>query len=169
MTVLVLFLAPQVMGQEEEHAEAHHLHLNHLGLVFAGTTSLEKGRGTHFTIGADYERRLSEVWGVGLIGELIFTDKTEYLFAAGVYFHATEKLWFRAALGFEVAYHHHEEGSEDVHAEETHTKKETELLLRIGMGYGFEVEGIIITPTIDLDLFRGHKSLVWGLSIGKGF
>ena len=81
----------------------------------------------------------------------------------------TEKLWFRAAPGFEVANHHHEEESEGVHAKETHTSKETEFLLRIGMGYGFEVEGIAIIPTIDLDLFRGHNSLVWGLSIGKGF
>jgi hypothetical protein len=39
----------------------------------------------------------------------------------------------------------------------------------IGMGYGFEVGEIIITPTIDFDFFRGHRSLVWGLSIGKGF
>jgi hypothetical protein len=169
MTVLVLFLAPQVMGQEEEHAEAHHFHLNHLGLVFAGTTDLEEGGGTHFTIGVDYERRLSEVWGVGVVGELIFAHQTEYLFVFPAYFHVTEKLWFQAALGFEVSYHHHEEENEGNHGEETHTSKETEFLLRIGVGYEFEVEGIAITPAIAFDVFRGHGSLVWGLSIGKGF
>lgn len=166
---LLFFSSVYLCADEEDHAEAHHLHLNHLGLVFAGTTGLEEGGETHFTLGVDYERRLSEVWGVGVVGELIFAHKTEYLFVFPAYFHVTEKLWFQAALGFEVSYHHHEEENEGNHGEETHTSKETEFLLRIGMGYGFEVGEIIITPTIDFDFFRGHRSLVWGISIGKGF
>ncbi len=167
--IFLFFPGAHLCADEEDHAEAHHLHLNHLGLLFAGTTGLEEGGETYFTLGVDYERRLSEVWGVGVVGELIFAHKTEYLFVFPAYFHVTEKLWFQAALGFEVAYHHHEEENEGNHGEETHTSKETEFLLRIGVGYEFEVEGITITPAIALDVYSGHRSLVWGLSIGKGF
>ena len=84
--IFLFFSSGFLYAEEEEHAEAHHFHQNHLGLTFSGTTSLEEGRGTHFTIGADYERRLSEVWGVGVIGELIFAHNTEYLFALPVFF-----------------------------------------------------------------------------------
>lgn len=65
--------------------------------------------------------------------------------------------------------HHHVEENGDRHGEETHASKETEFLLRIGMGYVFEMEEFAITPTIALDFVRGHRSFVWGLSIGKGF
>jgi len=175
--VIVLLLISchiSLYAGEEEHGETHefHFHRNHLGLTLAATRQLAEGAGTHFTLGLDYEYRLSKGVGIGVIGELIFAEETEYLFALPLFLHVSESLWFRIAPGFEVA-HHSEEGG-DVHAEEDHsngdsTSQKTEFLIRIGIGYGFAAGGFTITPTIDLDFFRSHTSLVWGISIGKGF
>jgi len=175
MTVFLVFsIHFPLLAEEEEHGETHEhrFHRNHLGVSLAATTQLEEGGGTHFTLGADYEYRLSQLIGIGVIGELIFAEETEYLFALPLFLHVTESLWFRIAPGFEVAHHSKEEG--DVHAEEDHgngdhTSQETEFFMRIGVGYGFIAGGFTITPTVDLDIFRKHTSLVWGISIGKGF
>jgi len=178
LTLLTVFFVVSfnlsLLAEEEEHGETHehHFHRNHLGVSLAATTQLAEGAGTHFILGADYEYRLSQLIGIGVIGELIFAEETEYLFALPLFLHVTESLWFRVAPGFEVAHHSEEEG--DVHAEEDHgngdhTSKETEFFMRIGVGYGIVVGGFTITPIIDLDFFRKHTSLVWGISIGKGF
>jgi len=178
LTLLAVFLVVSfnisLLAEEEEHGETHeHLfHRNHFSVGLGGTTRLEEGAGTYFTLGADYEYRLSKLIGISVVGELIFAEETEYLFAFPLFLHVTDSLWFRVAPGFEVAHHSEEEG--DVHAEEDHgygdhTSKETEFFIRIGMGYGFVAGGFVITPLIDLDFFRKHTSLVWGISIGKGF
>lgn len=161
-------------SEEQEHGESHdhHFHRHHLGLTLAATSHLEKGGNTYFTLGAEYEYRISKLIGIGVIGELIFAEHTEYLFALPLFFHVTESLWFRIAPGYEIA-HHSEEGK-DVHAKEGHGNGENctqkaKFLTRIGAGYNLNAGGFIITPTVDLDFFKSQTSLVWGINICRGF
>lgn len=159
---------------EEEHGEAHHFHPNHVALFLGGTTHLEKGTGTYFSLGTDYEYRVSSLVGIGVIGELIFAEETEYLLALPLFLHMTDSLWFRLAPGFEVA--HHSENHSEGHGEEAHESNDNDhagsevlFFIRMGAGYSFHAGGFSIAPTIDLDIFRSRIALVWGISIGKGF
>jgi len=152
---------------EEEHGEGHHFHRNHVSFLVGGTTHLEKGAGTYFSLGADYVYRISNLIGIGVVGELIFAEKTEYLLALPIVLYATESLWFQFAPGFEVA--HHSVGDGNGHGQEAHSSSEVLSLIRIGGGYNFHVGGLSISPSINLDMFRSRNSLVWGIAIGKGF
>ena len=47
---------------------------------------------------------------------------------------------------------------------------ELEPLLRLGTAYWFAVnESIVLAPTLQADVAKGHWSLVYGLSFGVGF
>jgi hypothetical protein len=173
LAVVLVFRIP-LLSEEEEHGEAHehHFHDHHLGLTLAATTHLEEGGGTHFTLGAEYEYRLSQLIGIGLIGELIFAEHTEYLFVLPLYVHATESLWFRAGPGFEVTRHSEEKphcSCKEDQDPEHYTSNKAKFLMRIGVGYNIDVGGFIITPTVDIDFLRTQTSLVWGIVIGRGF
>ena len=52
---------------------------------------------------------------------------------------------------------------------DTESGYDTHVLLRIGAGYQFHVGKFSISPNVNLDMWRKHHSLVWGISIGRGF
>lgn len=63
---------PAPHGPDQHHAEHH---ANHVSL-FAGASTLtgetpEGGSGTAFTLGLDYERRLTRIIGLGLLAEYV--------------------------------------------------------------------------------------------------
>ena len=47
--------------------------------------------------------------------------------------------------------------------------RETGFLIRTGVGYNFDLGGFTLGPAVFLDTLRETTSLVWGISIGKGF
>ncbi len=161
-------------GQAHEaEAEAHQIHRHHIGLFFGGTSNLKKEE-TDFTLGFEYEYRLSKKmarWSIGLIGELIFAHKTEYLLVVPVILRVTDAFFIRVGPGVEWAHHNEENGHGDIHAAEAANGegRETEFFVRVGIGYGFEVGKFSITPTLDFDFFRSRTAIVWGIAIGKGF
>jgi hypothetical protein len=179
--VLVLVGIPgyaQSHEAEEHVAEEHsHLHSHHLGLFVGATSKFEEG-GTYFSLGLEYEYLLDKEhgrWKLGVVGELIFGHKTEYLIAVPVIFRAYKGLFVLAGPGLEWFPSHEEEGDEhhDPHAmgnsEGSEGGYDTHVLLRIGAGYQFHVGKFSITPVVNLDMWRKHHSLVWGISIGRGF
>ena len=142
-------------------------------MFFGGTSNLKKEE-TDFTLGFEYEYRFSRKmsrWSIGLIGEAIFAHKTEYLLVVPVILRITDAFFLRAGPGVEWAQHSEKNGHGDIHAAEAANGngRETEFFVRVGIGYGFEVGKFSITPTLDLDIFEGYSSLVWGIAIGKGF
>jgi len=42
-------------------------------------------------------------------------------------------------------------------------------LFRLGAGYDIDLGNISLTPTVNLDFVEGEESLVFGISLGKGF
>ena len=98
---------PEATGEEhgtteehgEEHGEAHH-HKNHFAL-FVGSTEAEEHHGEKgdrdFTLGIDYERRLSKWFGAGAMLDWVAEGNREYLVGPLFILHAGGHAKFFAA------------------------------------------------------------------------
>ena len=130
-------------------ADGHGPHHNHLA-VFAGFTG-EVRRERSFTLGVDYERRMSESFGFGVLLERASGDRDFWIAAIPFSWHRGH--WkFSVAPGVE-----HEEGHDD-HG-----------LVRLSAGYGFKKNDLEIAPLFAVDFVAGDMVLVMGVTIGLGF
>jgi len=184
--VLLLFFSSNTFAQHEEtehqrvhnstSAEhGHNFHSNHIAIFTGATTELEEDKDSHFTLGVDYVRRVTKSGrlGIGVFGEVIFGEHTEWVFGIPFYVYPIKNLWLRVGPGLEI----HEEKekshssvqSETGMAKGSKTETKTEFITRAGLGYEFEVSGFIIGPALSIDFFRNKTSLVWGVNFGKGF
>jgi hypothetical protein len=130
--------AHEERGEEGEHHE-HADHPNEIGF-FAGVTD-EKGHDAEFSIGFEYERRLSQRWGIGGLSE--YTDGLRNsILGVPVYWHPGGGWIFIGAPG--VEYHegrgiivnpHKSEGGVEVDEDETY------FLFRLGVVYQFHLGG----------------------------
>ncbi len=176
MVLLVLFAAPAAFAQEHDEeaqhahgeAEHHEHHKNYLFLFLGGTTeSISEDPETNFSAGLTYERRVSELIGLGIGGEFVFGGEgREALAGLLLIFHPAGGLGLAIGPGMEIAkeIHHDELGHEE---EET----EVHAALRAGVTYEFEVgEQFAIAPAVYVDFIDGKDpALVWGLEFGLGF
>ena len=147
----MMLVATAVQSQHHEQAE-HEYHNNYLAL-FVGVTS-EDRRDSAATVGLEYERRLSETFGVGALIEHAYGDLDFTVYAVPFAYHAGPwKLY--AAPGIEDSEHHHG----------------NEFLFRLGVEYGFAVGRYEVAPQFDIDFVEidtggGNSILLSGVSIG---
>lgn len=186
--ILLLLFSTDVFAQQEDtkQAESHnsptsqhsaHYHPNHVAIFAGGTTELEKDKDTHFTLGIDYVRRFTESGrvGIGVFGEVIFAEHTEYLVGIPLYIYPTNHFWLRAGPGLEIYEDEKEKKSNSTAASTSITSgdsyKETnvDFFIRAGLGYDFEVTGFTIGPNASFDFFREKITFIWGIALGKGF
>lgn len=181
LVLLFLTTAGNTFGSDE-HAEGNESHSHgihhHIGLFLGPTSSLET-KYTDFSIGIDYELRFSEVIGLGIFGEHIFSDHKPYIAGGGAFIHPYAGLKFFAAAGVEIIPGENEEetrksetpGKIDVKlsSEEGSTQTHSEFLVRLGCAYDFHTRGFAFSPTFNADIVNGHVSLVYGLTFGIGF
>ena len=140
-----MLMFPMLVTAADEHGRHH----NHLA-VFAGFTG-EARRERSFTLGADYERRISESFGLGALLERASGDRDFWIAAIPFSWHHGH--WkFSVAPGIE-----HEEGHDD-HG-----------LVRLSAGYGFKKNNLEIAPLIAVDFVAGDPVLLMGVTIGLGF
>ena len=138
-------VAMPAQGQEH-HDESGAHYPDNLLAVFVGRAADER-RDRGVALGLEYERRLSERWGIGLIAERTFDDFDANIFALSFAFHnGPWKTYVAPGV---------EDGEEP--------------LLRLGIEYGFEVAGLEIAPQFDLDFVDGETVPVLGVVIGVGF
>jgi hypothetical protein len=166
---------PAVSVAQEHGAEGtgveEAFHKNHLSLFTGGTTESSDGEtSTSFSLGLDYERRLSRLVGLAGGGELVFGgDEREAL--VGLYFllHVTEGLVLAAGPGLEFAKEGHAGG--DVEAQQEESGTETRAGLRVGILYEFELgHRYSIAPSAYIDFLEDKQpTFVWGLAFGVGF
>jgi hypothetical protein len=152
------------------HAVAHaeeHEHSDELAVFLGGTGEDD---GTHFTLGAEYDRRLGERFGLAFVGEHV--DGTgAWVFLAPFTFRPARNLGLElyAGPGFETK----EEEHPPEHAEAEAGGRETLLVLRTGAGWAVELGRASITPQVELDLVHEHDewrtALVFGVAVGFGF
>jgi hypothetical protein len=137
--------ASQAAGQEHGH------HDNAIGF-FVGLATEEAGsRENGAAVGIEYERRLSDQFGIGGIVEHTYGDLDVWVYAVSFAWHAGPWRLY-AAPGIEDTHH----GSEG--------------LLRLGIEYGFPVGGWEIAPQFDIDFVeREAEVLVIGVTFARGF
>ncbi len=121
---------------------------NHVSLLIGNTR--DEGEDS-FTVGLDYERRRSDLLGLGGLVEHSGGHLDATLAAFSVYFHPWRGWILEAAPGIE-----RRDGKYNA-------------LLRLGVKYEFEIRRITIMPEIDADMVEGNIATTFGVSIGMKF
>jgi hypothetical protein len=146
------WISAPLLGDEPESHSPESAHAEHHPNLLAGFVgvALEDRRDNGLAVGIEYERRISERFGVGGLAEYTFGDFDVTVYAVPFAFHLGRwKLY--GAPGIEDGQHG------------------TEALLRIGAEYGFQVGSWEISPQVDLDFVDGDQIFVTGVTFGKGF
>jgi hypothetical protein len=146
-----LFASPAV-AQERHEAEREAEGRNHLALFVGGTAVDETVR---FTLGVDYERQLSERFGVGAIADwALGGEGREFLFAVAGFYHPTSRIWLDLAPG----------------VQRDALEGELEWVVRVGADYEFELRsGWNLSPNVNLDIGPKESLLVFGIELGRRF
>jgi len=141
-------------GAAEEHGESHH-HKNHVAF-FVGSVEGEEHHGEkgdwELAVGVDYERRLSEVVGVGLLADWV-PDREEYMIGVPLFLHAGRYAKFELAPSFRHLSH----------------TGEDDFVFRTGFLLDFTVGKMTLSPGIFYDIAEGQDFLAFGLGVGTGF
>jgi hypothetical protein len=139
----------------KEHGESDH-HKNHVALL-AGFTEAEEHHGEQgapdFTIGIDYERRLSKVFGIGVLADWVIEDNREYMVGIPIFLHAGRHAKFELAPAVRHLTH----------------SGENQFVFRTGFLWDFHVGKISIAPAVFYDFSEGQDFFAFGLGFGKGF
>jgi hypothetical protein len=158
-------------AQEPEPTEHEHRFSNEAG-IFLGDT--HKDGNDAFTIGLDYQHRLSPVIGAGLLVEWASNDKeSEFVLGVPLFLHppGAGGLEFVAAPAVELVEEEEKDGDGE-HSErgdEEEEEEETFFLLRLGVEYGLEVGRLVIAPGVFWDIVEGPDALVYGAAMGVAF
>ena len=146
-----MLCAAQTVRAEEPH---WHSHPHHISLLVAGTDDDEE---TAFTLGVDYEYRVSEFLGVGAVLEHAFEDIDATTLLAVADLHFWRGLIVQTGPGVERI--DGDNGDSD----------ETELIYRLGTLYEFEVGPYTVSPQIHYDFSSGEDAVIFGLAFGFAF
>jgi len=142
-------------GDAAEHGEEH-LHKNHFA-VFLGSTQSEEHHGDRddpqFTIGVDYERRLTKVLGVGLLADYVVEGNREFLLGIPFFVHAGKSAKFEVAPSWHKI---REDGTDGG-------------VLRLGFHWEFEMGRGSISPAIFYDITEEDNLWILGLGFGRGW
>ncbi len=163
---------PVPHGPDEHHAEHH---TNHVAL-FAGASTLTGetpvgGSGTAFTLGLDYERRLTRHIGFGFLADYVAGGVGRAFFlGVPLFVRPVGGLGLTLAPGVEFE----KEEAEDLETrssgvEEAHTS--THFAFRLGAFYTFPLPSrFSLVPQFNADFISGKgATLVYGLAFGIGF
>lgn len=125
---------------------------NHVSF-FAGDTIVPKDENANgFTLGLDYERRVTDLIGVGVLAEHAMGEVDATSVFGTLNFHIWRGFVLQTGGGIEVA-----------------NDGETNGVGRVGMIYEIELgNGFTVAPESHMD-FSKDNSLVFGLSVGKSF
>ncbi len=149
VVLMAMLVSVTVHGETESEEHGHKVHKNLIG-VFLGLTS-ENRRDVAPSFGIEYEQRLSDSFGIGLLAEHAFGDADFNIYAVPFAWHLDQwKLY--AAPGIE---------NSDAHG--------NDFLFRVGVQYGFEVRRYEIAPQLALDFVGGDRVYVAGITFARGF
>jgi hypothetical protein len=147
--LVLMPITPGAAAAEEPAAQEARPH--HLSVVLAGTR-VPEAEETGFTIGLDYEYRVSELIGLGFVVEHAFgeIDSTTLLAVADI--HLIKGLAIQAGPGVEFV------------------DDESVFVFRLGLLYEFELgEAFTLSPQLHYDISAGEDAIVFGVAIGRAF
>jgi len=144
------------LEQGEAHDDAMHWHKNHLSL-FLGLTQAEEHGGERddprFTVGIDYERRLTDLFGAGLLFDAVIKGNREFLVGIPVFLHP----WKGAKICVAPGWHKvKEDGGNGA-------------VLRLGVGWDFDIGKASLTPSVMYDITEHENLWLLGLAVGKAW
>ena len=142
--VLLLFTSPSNASEEAHGAE----HKKNVIAGFVGLTHERRENG--LALGVEYERKITESVGIGLLAERTWGDFNFWVVAVPVYF-GTGRWRFGVGPGVEG------------------TRGDTEPLGRFIVGYEFEGEKAHYAPGLAIDFVDGEQVYVLGVAIGFEF
>lgn len=153
-------------GESHEGSAGHHERKNEIAL-FLGLTD-EAGHQTEFTYGLEYERRLTEAFGIGGLVDYVGGDLRNTVVAL-VFFWRPGGGWkFLAAPGIEL--HEGRGVVADEHHGEAVDRDDEHPLLRLGAAYDFHLGGgLSLSPALNLDLVNHERVWVYGLNLVYGW
>ena len=159
----------------EEHGEEHHLHKHHIALFIGVTEGLEEHGEEHhddghgdphsastssgekgepaFTLGFDYERRLTQLFGIGGMVDWVVEGNREILIGPIAFLHPFGKAKLFAAPCYERA----------------RESESNEFVFRVGASWDFEVGKFSVGPDLIYDFSEEHDLWVVGVGIGRGW
>jgi len=157
--------APTAPREADAEAEPR----NEAAAIIAGTWEHEGGD-TFFTLGGEYERRLTSRFGVTGEVEYLF-DADQWVVAGLAVFHPAYGLKLFAGPGFERA--DVETGESEPLIEET-PERATHFLFRVGAGYALEfAHRYSIGPSVSFDVVHENdtreRGVVFGVNLGVVF
>jgi hypothetical protein len=148
--------AGEETGEAAHEEHEHHHHENHVAVFLGATTFLGDMSATHFTIGADYERRLTfinHMVGAGVLVDSSIGDETETLIAGFVAVHPVTGLMLLGGVGTAFT------GAGD----------NAVFAVRGSAAYFFPVGTFSVGPVVSIDHANGESAIVYGVSGGAGF
>ena len=158
LTLVLGALLSAGVGAEEQPAgeheadKSHESHNSHESSephstvgIFIGDTNEDRRNG--FTVGLEYEYRVSQLLGLGITAEHVAGEFDTNVFVAPIALHSGPWKVY-AGPGIEDG----EEGSE--------------FLMRVGLEYGFHFGEYEISPQVDVDFVDGEQLFVLGVVFG---
>ena len=123
---------------------------HHVSVLLASTDVDEAG--SAFTVGFDYEYRVSDFLGLGVVAEYAFEDIDAYTYLLVADLHITNS--FIAQIGPGIEFH----GGDKIE------------VARLGLLYEFELSGLTLSPQLHYDYHKDHAdAIVTGVAIGFAF
>ncbi|MBJ7881998.1 hypothetical protein [Gelidibacter salicanalis] len=159
LTLVSPFSYAQQIDEQKRTKSQTHTGKHHLA-IFNGATTNFTHQSTSYTLGLDYEYRVSKLIGLGVLGELILAESEEILAGVAAFVHPYKGLKFITAPLVAFAEEHTATGHE--------AKKEASFLFRIGVGYDFHIWKLSYGPAVNFD-FGKTEAVNYGLAIGYGF
>lgn len=169
VAVLAFTLSAGLAAAQEPATHEEHEHANEVAVFLGGTT---ESNATHFTIGAEYERRLGERFGLSFVCEHV-SDTGAWVFLAPFTVRPARKLGLKVYVGPGFESKAPEEEGEENAAEGAAKGREASFVARTGVGWTLELKRVSLTPQVEVDFAHEHdrweKALVFGVAIGVGF
>jgi hypothetical protein len=158
----------------EEHGQEHHFHKHHIAVFIGSTEGIEEHGEEHhgnghgeirsagssstkddpsFTLGFDYERRLTKLLGFGGMLDWVVEGRREFLIGPIGFLHP-----FMGAKLFAAPL-----------AERVEETGDWEFVTRVGVGWDFAVGKWNIAPNASYDMGEEHDLWVLGVAIGRGW
>ncbi len=187
--IFVTFASFVNLSAQESHEQEVHPH--HAGIFLGGTTDTDIAFEFNFTLGIDYEYRFIHTTpnvGVGVIGEIVMAEHTEYIAALPLFVHPWQglKVYFAPGYITASAVDHATPTGEtptaqklmpqdrilaggESNLEENVVESNSHFFVRFGAGYDFHYQQFSITPTISADIIESTVYVVYGVGLGIGF
>lgn len=145
--LFVFFLSIESFADSNKDSEGEEAK-NELSLFLGATSNSD---GTAFTIGLDYQYRITGLLGIGALIDHAGSDINSTLLGPAAFFHLRNwEITAAPALEF--------------------SDSETTLTYRIGLGYEIGLKAFSISPAVNIDGSRGGEfSVVYGLGFSVEF